>query len=306
MTDVMLSMRRASWREIEFPITATREFSFSHEQERHRYIFRDQQLVESLGRDNPIYSYQIPFREDIAKGPWANLFTEVYPLFLAACLDRSAGVLEDPIHGSIRAKCVSLRESLDVAKRDGVDVFAEFILAPTVEDILQDLGANIATIEGAKGVAGLFDREASKLDDATRQAILDRQSGAPETTLDIFDAISSIGNRTEAAANKIVAQMHDTAFRMEKTADTIDRLKNPKLAPLRQAAKRLQFASIRLADEATTPPRPTEVVKLAQDITLIALAGLYGIAVRDFIRLNPMLARSPIVRAGTFVKRYAE
>ena len=103
MTDILKSLQRASWREIEFPVMQVRDFGFQHDQAQHRYLFLDAQLIESLGRKNPTYKYIIPFREDIAKGPWANLFTQVYPDFLDACQDSSRGVLVDPAHGALPA-----------------------------------------------------------------------------------------------------------------------------------------------------------------------------------------------------------
>lgn len=260
-------------------------------------MFQDNELVEALGRQSPTYSYTIPFREDIVAGRWKNLFTEVYPEFLEACLDHTSGVLEDPVHGSVLVKCVSLRETVDVNRRDGVDVQAEFVLAPEFEDIQGDLGTQIRTLQGASDQAGLFDREAKKVDW--------HQEEPPEPTQDIFDTISSATNQIEAIGNKLTAGLADVAFRMEKATASIDRLKNPKLAPLRAQARRVQIASLDLQEKAQEPPKPTRVLETAADITLLALAGVHGLALRDFLLLNPVLASYRLVPRGTKVKVFA-
>ena len=132
MTDILARLPKASWRGIVFPCSG-REYGFRQEFARHRYVFRDDELIDSIGRENPGYTFQIPAREDLAKGPYANWFTVFYPRFLNACLDRTVGDLMDPVHGRRKCKCASLRETLDVGKRDGVDIMVEFVYAPDEE-----------------------------------------------------------------------------------------------------------------------------------------------------------------------------
>src|SRR3989304_1978074 len=158
MTDMLRQLGRASWREIEFPVSA-RDYGFAQEQARIRLIYQDGQLVESLGAENPAYSYTIPFREDLAIAPWAGmgLFVKGHPKFLEACRDRSPGILEDPVHGARRCKLVRLSEIIDVNRRDGIDAQAEFIDAPEQAGLGDPLGTVVATLEGAKDAAGGVD-----------------------------------------------------------------------------------------------------------------------------------------------------
>lgn len=295
MTDILRQLSPAAWRAIEFPITG-RDYGFSQQQARHKFIFRNNEIVESLGHESPTYRYTIPFREDIAVGPYAHLFVEVYPRFLAACQDDTAGVLDDPFHGPVQCKCVSLREVVSVERKDGIDVEAEFIVAPDPEDVLEDLGAHIATLQGAGDVAGLFDAQVPLVDW--------KQEPPPEPTHDIFDTISSIGDQLSVAGSKVTATLANVAFKMEKATASIDKLKNPNLAPLRQQARRLQLAALNLHDEATTPPRPTELFKTTAEIGVIALAGLCRMTLADFLRLNPGLPRTGRVPPRTSVKKY--
>jgi prophage DNA circulation protein len=298
VTDILKQLIRGSWREIEYPISG-REYGFAQEQARHRFIFRDNQLIESLGRESPTYRYTIPFREDIAKGPYENLFTRVYPDFLDACLDRTRGVLTDPVHGSLPAKCVSLREILDVNKRDGIDVEVEFIKAPQESDFAENLGTQLRTLEGAKGAAGLFDQELQKIDW--------KQELPPENTINPLDFASSVGNQIEVAGGQVSAQLADMAFRLEKSVATIDRLRNPNLAPTRQRARRLQGAILALEDRVDiTGTKPLRKVEVSANMTISALAAKVNMTVEQLLKLNPHLRRGPLVKAGTEIKVTAD
>jgi hypothetical protein len=296
MTDILKQLMPAGWREVEFPVSA-REYGFAQDHAKHRFIFRNDELVESLGRQSPTYRYTIPFREDIVIGRWKNLFTVVYPEFLEACQNRDAGVLEDPVHGGLQVKCASLRETLDVNRRDGVDVEAEFIVAPELEDLAEDLGTQISTLKGAEDQAGLFDREAAKVDW--------QQEPSPEPTNDIFGTISSVGDQISVAGGKITSKLADLSFRMQKATDSIDRLKNPELAPMRYQARRVQIAAHDLQDNLHEPPDVIAVYEAASDISVIALAGLCRMALKDFLELNPLLASKRLVPRGTRVRRRA-
>lgn len=299
MTDILGQLQRASWRQIEFPVMGTRDFGFQHEQAEHRYLFIDVQLIESIGRKNPTYKYVIPFREDIAKGGWKNLYTVVYPDFLDACLDRTRDVLVDPAHGALPAKCVSLREMLDVGKRDGVTVEAEFIRAPREGDILEDPGATIRTLEGARDSAGAFDREITKIPFT--------QKVPPEPTISPLDAVSLVTNQAEVAVNKVTASIADAAFRIDKASASITSLRNATYQPALQQAARLRAALLNFED--TTDPtgvRPLRRITTRADMTISALAAKLGMSIQDLVRLNPILARTPLVRAGTDIRTFSD
>lgn len=308
MTDILIQLQPASWREIEFPISA-REFGFGQEQARHRFIFKDDQLIESLGRDNPTYRYTIPFREDIAVAPWVgrHLFTQVYPEFLEACQDRARGVLTDPVHGSKPAKCVSLREILDVNRRDGIEVEVEFIRAPAEDDFEDNLGTQIRTLQGAADAARTFDSAAAAISAADQERLRRLRLQPPEPTVNPLDAISAVGNQFEVQGDKVSAALGDAAFRAEKSVATLDRLHNPNFAPARRNARRLQAALLDLEDRTDpTGTKPLRKVTNTVDRTVSSLAAALGLPVQELIRLNPHLARSPLVKANTEIRVTAD
>lgn len=292
--DLLAQLPRPSWRGIEFPIQGERQFSFDHDDQKIRILFRDDQLIESLGRTSPTYTYSIPFREGIARH-WVHAFTEIYPRFLEACLDRSRGDLFDPLHGVVPAKCTQFSEVLSMTKRDGVDVQVSFVKAPLQDEIATpDPGAILKTLFSAHEAAGAFDRQV--------KIVHWQQEQPPEPTLNIFDAVTGIGNQLEATEGRFQSAMDDLAFRMEKTDATIRRLKDPSLEPLRRSARRLNLAARRLHESSSTPPNPTMVVRVVGDVGLVALALAYGLTPAELIAQNPGLARQPRVRSGTRIR----
>lgn len=301
MTNVLKQLQRPSWREIEFPVSH-RDYGFRQAQASHRFIFVDNQLIESLGRDSPTYRYTIPFREDVTGGGWTNLFTVVYPDFLAACQDRSRGVLTDPLHGSLPAKCVSLAEILDINRTDGIEVEAEFIHAPTETDFVNNLGTVIRTLEGAKAYAMRFDAQVAAVDFPIREA--------PEPTVNPLDLPATLSSQADVASNRVTAAFGDSALRAERAAASIDRLRNPSLAPQAQQARRLQESLLALEDRIDpTGARPLRKVTTTSGRTVSALARLLNIPLRELLRLNPALSRpenTPFVKAGIQVRVFAD
>lgn len=291
MTDIVGRFTIASWRGLGFPC-AGRDYGFRQEFARHRYVFRDEELIESIGRENPTYSYTIPAREDLAKGPWNNWFTTAYPAFIAACLDRTVGPLIDPIHGEIEAKCASLRETLNVNRRDGVDVTVDFVYAPEeVGDAEQPL--SIESVEGAEGMAGFLDEEIEKVDW--------QQEEPPGATVPFFNAIRGIGDQLEVARSRFEANMAQLASQMEALEARLDALKNPDYQSLRRNARRLGLAAYRLNKTATTPISPTKGIIVTVEVGLIALAASHNMTPAELTTLNPSLKRKNTVKRGELV-----
>jgi hypothetical protein len=309
--DIFRSFQECSWRDIAFPVVGDRQFGFQHEHEEHRFIFKDVQLIESLGRRNPTWSYEIPFREGVARGRWKNLFTEVYPKFLAACYDRTAGTLVDYVHGPKRVKCTQLRESLSrQSGADGVSVTAEFVLAPL--DSETDLGQGVENLQGAQEAASSLDRnlDSGNLSPETRAQLaeLNRDPGRGKTN--IFDVPHLVGSAVLRDRQRITAQMQDVTFRLNRTVDTLDAAADPSLAQERQAARSLALAAFRFADDPRARAvsvigggrKPNNIRTVESDTTVSALAAKYSVPMSAFLILNPSLASSPRVKRGTKIR----
>jgi hypothetical protein len=295
MPDVFKQLERMSWRGIEVPLSA-RSASFSHDDARHKFVFRDGEILEATGVKNWVFRYTIPFREGIAKGPYKKLFSNTLAAFVAACRDRSVGELIDPVLGSFPARVLSFSDDTDVNKRDGTDVSVEFEYAPPLEDLDIDTRGT-AGVSGLSSEAGLLDEELTKVDWA--------QVPSPEPTTDPLSAAAGIGRQFERQGGKLSAALDDLAFRAEKVEGALDALENPQTWPLRRSARRVREVAVRLKQRHDDPMGRIRTVVQRYAATVVDVAANAGMTVEEFLKLNPELARLPFVPAGTPVQRYA-
>jgi len=326
MTDVLKQLPVLSWRGIEVPITA-RSISFSQTQAKQKFSYRDNSYIESLGADNIGFSYTIPFRQDIAKGPYVDLFVDVLPRFLEACRRNTAGDLNDPVLGIFRAKCTNFSSTLSPDRRDGVDVEVSFIQAPEI-DAVEALPSSIQGISELDDQAGALDDQVA-LADFTQTAVdsltgelqlraeteietllagIQSSSinlGPPDAFQDLFGQIDGFGRQVERFGNKISAKLDQASFKLEKMERTISVLGNPKNWPLQRSSRRLRGNIESVKKTLSNPGKSvlSYTVKFAQGIADIA--AKLGMAVNDFVKLNPTLARRISVQAGTVVKYLA-
>jgi hypothetical protein len=309
MTDILSQLNDASFRGIVYPITAW-DLGFTQDDEKHRFIFKDEQLIESLGTTNPTYRHSIPFREDIIRGPFKNLFTKVWPQFREACMDRTKGILDDPFDGPVQVKVTSLQATGDPNKRDGIDVQVDYIIAPDEDFDRKDLGANLATVQGAVGMQGFLDRETGKLDQATKDALAKLNKDAEFGKLNPLDALTGAVNQVEAAGNKISATAGDLAFRAGKLDDALRRNADPRTSPLRANARATQLAFLDIQRNSVVlgagkKERKVRIFTVLASIGKMALASKLHMSVQDLIRLNPSVAQLPIVTPGTMIAYFA-
>src|SRR5262245_39843475 len=118
MTDVLRLLPPFEWRGVRYPV-ATRSVSFQHEQAQHRIQYKDGEFIEQTGARNYTFNYTIPMREDIARGPYKNLFSSGLIPLLIDCRNREPGQLVDPVYGEFRCVPTSYNDDIDVGKRDG-------------------------------------------------------------------------------------------------------------------------------------------------------------------------------------------
>lgn len=301
--NVLLQLQNSSWRGIAFPFTGVRDYGFAQQQAQHRFLFRDQQLIESIGKQNPTLRFSIPFRENIRGGGWLNLFTVVYPQFFAACEDRTAGDLIDPIHGLIRAKCVSLQESLDVTKKDGVDVVAEFIFSPEDDSSKASDFANIAkSLQGLQASAIQFGAKAAELSDEQRALIKSLNVPSERADVSVLDGARSVATSVNQVKTKTRAQLGQASFQMEQTRKEIEQARDPELESLRQEANRFILASKNLRKTANDPNRPFEVFRQTQEMTRMAVAVTRQMTVEELIEFNQDLVDMVTVPVGTIIR----
>lgn len=298
MTDILKQLARMSWRGIEVPVTS-RGMRFSQQLAQHKFSFRDGEIVEPLGAENLVFDYSIPFREDIAKGPYQNLFTVQLVRFLDACRNRQPGPLVDPVLGEFRATCLNVEDTTDVNRRDGTDVRVQFIHAPEL-DVRDELLADTAGLPSAAAQAKALDAEIAKipLADLLALGLLD----TPDSGVDLLSAIDGIGRQIESAGNRISAKIDQVAFKLEKIESTVDRLSNPTNWPAKRTARRLRDMVLRLKTKSQNLTKTILKHTLTAPSTLSAVAAFLGISVQVLMATNPGLSATRPLPAGTVVK----
>lgn len=276
MTDIFKDLPRLKWRNIEVPV-AERRVSFEQELARHKYAYRDNELVESLGRHNWRFEYTIPFREDIEKGPYRNLYVATFSTFLRACRDRSEGLLDDPILGQYTARVESLSIQTDINRRDGEDVQVVFVDSPALDEVE-------ATGSTASGLPG-------------RQIV-------EELGVDIFDQIARIGTKVSVYANRIDATLAAYESKIDKVIDKFAALNeaanNPQNMPIIRSALRAKDAVERARFRSVTSGETIVSRVTDRDTTVNLLAHDLGMSLGDFLLLNANLPK-PSVPSGSTV-----
>lgn len=307
MTDVLVQLPTLSWRGIWVPVT-NRSVSFSQELAEQKFSYRDNAFMESLGAKNISFNYSIPFREDIAKGPYENLFIDVFPKFLAACRDRSAGVLMDPVLGQYSAKCTQFSSTLNPNARDGLDVDVSFIYAPAIDEA-EFLPDKIDGITELDNQAGLLDANVAKADfnatilEAETGGVVttNRQEAPPKAFQDLLGQIDGFGRQIERFGNKIDSSLSSVAFKLEQMEETISVLQNPKNWPLQRSSRRLRGAIANVSLKVAYPGKEVLTYNVNFDISIGDLAANVGMTTGAFLALNPTVALTPTVPSGSQV-----
>ena len=285
MTDVLKDLLRLSWRGIEVPVLHCTA-RFQQDEVAHRYTYRDKELIESTGLQNWTFVYTIPFREDVAKGPYKHLFYETLPKFITACRDRTTGPLVDPILGPMPAKFTGWSHEIDVARRDGVDVGADFKYAPD-EDTDEPQQNCVSNCVG----------EAGQLDEQIMTKKWAQAAGL-EPMIDPFLLAESFAKMAQFKMGQVAAALDNATSKIDKTIAALDQLQDPNQWPVRQSVLRLKNATVQLALKVMSPGRTINQSTVGAPTTIAALASQYGMSVMAFLALNPMLAVNPAVPAG--------
>jgi hypothetical protein len=295
MADVLKNLPRLSWRGIEIPILSRRA-GFAQGEQKHRYVYRDQEFVESTGTENWTFSYTIPFREGVSKLPYKSLFKETFTKFINACRDRTSGPLIDPVLGPFIAKCTSLSDETDVNRRDGDDINVEFVQAPE-EDSEQELKTN-AQLVSVISEAGDLDSEVVGIDW--------KQTPAPEPTIDPLLYVDSMIRMAQFRMGQLAARVDSMSSKIERTADAIESLGDPLNSALVQSARRAQAASSQLATTVMSPGRKISTYLTPINMSISVCASKLGMSTGALLMLNPSIAISPEITKGTKVFFYGD
>jgi len=291
VTDVFAVAPRFSWRGHEYPILQ-RAVDFAHETVKHKFQYRNNEIIEQLGAHNLTFRYTLAMREDIARGPYKNLFTLGLAQLIRDCLNREPGELVDPIYGLYICVPNSFNDSSDPNRRDGTDIQVEFTHSPKIDEDADAVG--VVSTQSVKTDAGALDQEI-KLANW-------EQEPSPEPTTDPLSAFAGAAGQIDAQANRASAALDDVAYRCEKVEALVDKLENPQNYPLKRSARRVREAALRAKQNAEDPQKKIVAVSTRYSQTLMGLSANVGMTVVDLLKLNPSLAKSPLIPPNTIIR----
>lgn len=310
--DVIGELSAFSWRELEFPTTRF-SVALAHDLVEHKYWGRDGADVEATGRAPLRIRANIPFVNHIFPGPgekWlqGKLYPFVFNAFLKVFADRSSDVLNHPELGSIRCKPSNLSvEWSGKDTRDGVLVDAEWVETLDVVGEGFEVSFRDSQIGNINAASNL---ESQKLDVA---ALLppaeqtDFWSVVLSTDLrDVANAITSIGGRAGAAAYTLNGKLSSLEYMADRIERSLDATNSPLTWPARQSCSRMRDGAQRARTNGNHEGRTILHHTTKRALTLAGVSvSIPGAQVGDLLRLNPRLASSPIIPAGTIVRHFA-
>lgn len=288
MADELSKLASPSWRGIPFPL-ASLEAEFDQEHARHAWAYRDGCHLEATGRNPFVFHLSIPFCNGVQAAPieqWRGqvLYPDLFRQFRAACTDRTTGDLVHPELGTIKCKLKSYREAYEPAPRDGARITA--MLHETVDgDELNETISNLSALATAQ-------QSADRLD-----TLLAAMPPMPELVNDTDSFTSMMGGFTSGASG-----LGRVQSKVANITLALGRANSVSLWEFALANSDMQSAILNLLAQPAPSSRPTRTFLVTRDMPLFTIAITLGVKAPDLVTMNPRLARSPLVIAGTRVQ----
>jgi len=292
------SLAEFEWRGKQYPVTSCRH-EFAHEQARHRLVFRSTpngggEFIEQLGPQVLTCIYTVPMRENIARGPYKELFSKgLFDLFIDM-QDDTPGVLVDPYFGPLTVVPDKYSDNLDPQKRDGADVDLQYSIWNDIDDE-QPLAP--VSLDGLASDAG-------KLDEEVEKAFREKQKPGPEPSVDPLSAAAGIGAQVNRQRDRVTSELASGSAKLRKIERQVDKLEDPINAELIREVRRLQLDAARLSEK-VEPTRLVKVITINVATSLAVLAKQLKTTVEQLLQWNPGLAKFPTIPPGTRVVSYA-
>lgn len=302
MSDLFAQLNSFRWRNIEFPCESF-ELDISQDQAEHKWPDRDGAHVEGTGMVPRVFTAKALFLNGIKPGIHETQFGQLYPnqyrLFIAACSDRTTGVLQHPEFGNINAKCKSVKTHWAANRRDGVvcDVVwveSDDITFRNLQDTTSPVGAVITA--------------ATELDDALTAVSDSFHFGSFGGFSDLTSFLTSIVDTATLFEKQVAGKIANVGYQLERLSAAVDRLKDPRTAGIRQAIERLRD-SLNKAKVQLLARQPTIAVFIVpKAMTLGQVAAILKASPDDLAHLNAgtlVAQKTSSLPSGTRVRYYA-
>ncbi len=263
-----------------------------HENIVHKLQYRENDFPEQVGPHSLLFKYTIPMREDIAVGKYKNLFNEGLPRLFRDMRNKEPGDLIDNIYWTYRCIPISYSETTDNNKRDGTDVQIEFLHAPLLDDNEPEMNHTVTGLVNLVGESGLLDVDLAKQDW--------NQEPSPEGMTDAISAVNGFGQQGLRQVDKLASSLDAVSLKANKIEETADDAQNPQNWRIRDSARQIQADVIDIKNRLSEDPA-TKIIRITTNVTttLSTMARDSGMTLKELLSMNPSLARSPVIPAGT-------
>jgi hypothetical protein len=120
---------------------------------------------------------------------------------------------------------------------------------------------------------------------------------------DVLSSLNGLMRQGLAVGDKLSAACDDVIFKVSKLEDTANKVASPQSWAIRNSARRVRDMAMRVKEnQGPTSGSKTKVIVTTTPATVSGLALLYGMTVKEMLELNPWMAQSPSVPAGSSVK----
>lgn len=287
------------WRGKHYPLTRI-QLSLAHDLVEHKYWGVDGGRIEDTGVAPARIAATIPIGNHIFPGTkekWqaGALYPAALRAFILDFAKRETGLVQHPEFGEMKVKAERLEFTL-AGERQG----ATEIQATWIETLDEDVVATIRLTPVSDLGGAATDLEASGADLRALAPELPEFKESIESLgrklSGIADSVTVLSYRQMGVLNRIVYQAH----RMQIA---IDRAKSALTWPATQNLNRIKSAAYSLR-AAFLSPNGIGLYTVQGDTTLagVTLALPKGTAIGEVIKLNPTLARRPVVSKGTVVR----
>lgn len=295
MTDALAALPEITWRGMRVPWSDAAT-DMKHAIVRHAYPGVHGAQLESMGRDALVITGRASFMVGVAHPYKAPLYPDVHASFMRSCADESAGDLVHPTWGKMRAKVESVKSSIVATARGGEVVDVVFVEDSTAATVVTTKPAPMAM---ASVTADALDAELRSL--AIKNANMRIPDGADFATM--MRSIQSISDKASLLQNQIGGKIAAVQYRLNAVGASIDRLRSASTSNARKLVETMRSAVYEVERTVLVVGR-TGTRTLPSDMTIAACCRWLTIKVAEFVKLNPSLAKKPILPRDTVVTTY--
>lgn len=287
------------WKGKHYALTRI-HLSLAHDLVEHKYWGVDGGRIEATGVAPLRISATIPISNHIfpgAKERWVagTLYPDMLRSFLIDFGKRSTGLVQHPEFGEIACKAERVDFELSGDRQGATEITASW-----VETLDDDVISKIVNSPANDIELGATDLDASMADLRKLAPTL------PEFEVSISDfarKLSGIADSITALSYRQAGVVNNILYQCHRIQASIDRAKNALTWPATQNLNRIKSAAYDLRKQFLSP-NGLGLYTVKADTTLagVVVALPKGTGVGDLIKLNPTLARSPVVLRGTLVR----